>query len=448
MSQSLDNAVIVVPGDRLIFWSSVIFLPLSLLAAIYPVFVFWCLVVGACFCIFNVIDVSLSLSRFKDIQVSLPGLLRLSKEKPRSCKVMVLNEGMGLPFLKLNFFLPEEIVTLEKDLVIHELKEHSRNLLSWTLEGLILGKYEIKYCYLETVSVLGLWSVRARRDISSPISVYPNLISSQAQLASLYLSKNLGLHPRSMIGKGREFEQLREYMPGDNYDDIHWRATAKRNHPVTKTYQLERTQSIYLILDASRLSARRINAFTILEKYISAALMMGLVTARQKDHFGVLTFSNRVLNFIKAGSGQAHFNSVRDALFGLKPQIVSPDFSELFTFIGTRIRHRALLIFLTNLDDPLLSENFIQHVPVINKKHLVMVNTITPRGSGELFSTGSVHSTDDIYERLAGHLLWENSFKTKKILRSRNVDYSLFNEERLMVEMVSQYMNVKQRQIL
>ena len=87
----------------------------------------------------------------------------------------------------------------------------------------------------------------AGRKISSQIRVYPNFISAQMELAGLFLNKSLGIHARSLVGKGREFEQLRDYIPGDNYEDIHWRATAKRNHPVTKIYQLERTQSIYFI---------------------------------------------------------------------------------------------------------------------------------------------------------------------------------------------------------
>jgi len=460
MSQSPDNTVTVVPTDRLIFWSSAIFLPLSLLAAIDPVFIFWVIGagIGIGFCLFNIIDVFVSRSKLKMIHVALPEVIRLSKNKPRTYKMLITNEGRPLPFLKVNLYFSEGISSPDNDQMIKELKEGSRYFLNFVLKARVLGEHEIKYCYLETVSAGGFWSVRCRRKISSQIRVYPNLMSPQGELAGLFLNRSLGIHARSLVGRGKEFEQLRDYIPGDNYEDIHWRATAKRNHPVTKTYQLERTQSIYLVLDASRLSARRLNesevlhaderSVTILEKYVSAALMMGMVAARVGDLFGVLTFSDRVLNFFKANSGQAHFNAVRDSLFTLKPQVVSPDFSELFAFIGTNIRHRALLIFLTNLDDPVLSEDFIQKVSIINKKHLCLVSAITPRGCAELFSTQVMGSTDDLYERLAGHMVWDTAYKTKKILKSKNVDYSLFDKEHLMKDIVTRYMDVKQRQIL
>jgi len=458
MFQSPDDPVTVAPGDQLIFWSSIIFLPLSLLAAIDPLFIAVGIGVGTGFGLLISIDAFLSLSKFKMIRVSFPEVLRLSKNRARELKVSVLNEGKQLSSIKIGFRFPEGLLASFQDQILKEVKEGNRYSLNWPVEGQALGSYDLKHCYLEAGSACGFWSVRTSRKISVQIRVYPDLMSAQGELGDLFLNRGLGVHARSMIGKGREFEQLRDYIAGDNYEDIHWRATAKRNHPVTKTYQLERTQSVYLILDASRLSARRLDGpdpqeghgkvTTILEKYISAALMMGLVTSRQGDRFGVLTFSNRVLNFFNANSGQAHFNAVRDTLFTLKPQGVSPDFSELFTFIGTNIRHRALLIFLTNLDDPVLSEGFIQKVTVINKKHLVMVNAITPRGCGELFSTPVTGSTDEVYERLAGHLIWDTVYKTKKILRSHHVEYSLFDKEHLIVDMVSQYMTVKQKQVL
>jgi len=458
MFQSPDRTVTLAPADQLIFWSSVLLLPLSLLAVIDPVFISWSVSIGIVFCLFNMIDVLISLSKLEKVRVIFPEVFRLSKDKPRMYKILILNEGRSLPVLKVGFHFPEGISTEDKFRVLKEVKEAQRYSLNWPLEGRVLGSFVLKECYLETGSVFGFWSVQSRRKILSQMRVYPNLMSAQVELSGLFLNRGLGMHTRALVGKGREFEQLRDYIPGDNYEDIHWRATAKRNRPVTKIYQLERTQSVYFILDASRLSARRLNKsgsqegnevdITVLEKYISAVLMMGLVSLRQGDHFGVLTFSNRILNFFRAGSGQAHFNAVRDTLFTLKPQVVSPDFSELFTFIGTNIRHRALLIFLTNLDDPVLSENFIQKVTIINKKHLLMVNAIKPRGYGELFSTQVKGSSDEIYERLAGHLIWETAYKTKKILRSHNVEYSLFEKEHLIAKTVSQYLAVKQRQII
>ena len=118
-----------------------------------------------------------------------------------------------------------------------------------------------------------------------------SFISSDKYRFLLFLPRgSLGIHAQRQLGKGREFEKLREYMPGDSYEDIHWKTTAKRARPVTKVFQLERTQEIYVIIDASRLSARTEEVMssnqqnedstkaskTILEKYITAAMILWL----------------------------------------------------------------------------------------------------------------------------------------------------------------------------
>src|SRR5438105_2526977 len=110
---------------------------------------------------------------------------------------------------------------------------------------------------LEAASPLGFWAVRRSLPINLELRVYPNLLRERKSLAALFLNRGaFGLHAQRQIGKGRDFEKLREYIPGDSSDEIHWKATAKRGHPVTKVFQIERTQEVYVIIDASRLSAR------------------------------------------------------------------------------------------------------------------------------------------------------------------------------------------------
>jgi uncharacterized protein (DUF58 family) len=186
----------------------------------------------------------------------------------------------------------------------------------------------------------------------------------------------------------------------------------------------------------------------VLERYTTASLILGLAAERQGDLFGLLTFNDRVRGFVKAGNGKAHYNACRDTLYTLKSQEVSPDFSELFTFISTQIRRRALLIFLTNLDDPILAEDFIQKIELISRRHLVLVNVLTPQGARPLFSSSSVNSVDDLYRHLGGHFLWSSLRDTEKVLKRRGVGFSLLDNENMCAQIISQYLTIKQRQIL
>jgi uncharacterized protein (DUF58 family) len=266
------------------------------------------------------------------------------------------------------------------------------------------------------------------------------------------------------VGKGREFEQLREYLPGDSYEDIHWKASARRGQPITKVYQIERTQEIYLIIDASRMSARNCGTggnrysipgksklkeyTTIVERFTAAALVMGLAAERQGDVFGLLAFDDRVRKFVRAKNGKVHYDACREALYTLQARSVTPDFAELFTFIATKIRRRALLLLLTNLDDPALAESFAGNIGLISRRHLVIVNTLKPAGADPLFKNPDVNSIDDIYRRLGGHLVWRHLREIERQLHRRGVGFNQFENENLCVDLVTQYMSVKQRQAL
>jgi uncharacterized protein (DUF58 family) len=162
----------------------------------------------------------------------------------------------------------------------------------------------------------------------------------------------------------------------------------------------------------------------------------------------LLTFDDRVRKFVRAKNGRAHYDVCRDALYALQARSVTPDFAELFTFIATKIRRRALLLLLTNLDDPALSESFTGNIGLISRRHLVIVNTLKPVEADPLFSNPDVNSIDDIYRRLGGHLLWRHLRETERHLHRRGVGFNQFENENLCADLVTQYMSVKKRQVL
>jgi uncharacterized protein (DUF58 family) len=285
--------------------------------------------------------------------------------------------------------------------------------------------------------------------VRSELRVYPDLLAERRHIAALFLRRGaLGVRQHRQVGKGREFEKLREYIPGDSADEVHWKATAKRGRPVTKVFQIERTQEVYVVIDASRLSARFSGGTPTLERFINSALILCLAAARQNDLFGLIVFSDKVQTFLRAKNGKAHYNVCRDALYTLQPHTVTPDFQDVFTFLRLRLRRRALLVFFTALDDPVLAENFVDHIGLLTRQHLVLVNMIQPPDARPLFSANDVTALDQIYERLGGHLLWSELQGMGQRLHRYGVEFSLLAAEQFAPEGVSRYLRVKQRQLL
>jgi uncharacterized protein (DUF58 family) len=161
-----------------------------------------------------------------------------------------------------------------------------------------------------------------------------------------------------------------------------------------------------------------------------------------------LTFGDRVQNFVRAKNGKAHYSACRDALYTLHPQPVTPDFDNLCTFIRLRLRRRALLLVLTNLDDPILAEGFVKHIDLISRQHLVLVNILRPAGANPLFTDPKVEAVDELYQQLGGHLRWHALRELERVLQRRGVGFSQLDDERLTTQLVAQYLNVKRRQLL
>ena len=244
--------------------------------------------------------------------------------------------------------------------------------------------------------------------------------------------------------RGREFEKLRDYAHGDSFDEIYWKATARRGKPIVKVFQLERTQELYVVVDASRLTARR----ETLEKYVSAALHLGLAAERQGDRFGLVTFSDKVHQFVRARSGKAHYRACREAIYKLQPRRVSPDFGELFGFIQTVLRRRALLVVLTALDDPVLAESFAQAVKIASRRHLVLVSVAGTPGIQPLFEGPPPEALDDLYRDVAGQLFWKKLRELRMTLERAGVRFSVLDPAKLEIELTSLYLDVKRRQAL
>ncbi|MBN2308161.1 MAG: DUF58 domain-containing protein [Candidatus Hydrogenedentes bacterium] len=452
----------IVPRSRLLFWVGMVGAPFAALAATVPSAAPLSLSFIGGLVVIALLDAALAYGRLDGIDAALPEVVRLSKGREGAIDVRV--SGGGKPCrLRIGLAFPQEFASPQDDVTAVLEGGHEWFRIPWPCTPARRGVFALDAVYVEGASPIGFWAVRRAVPARCELRVYPDLAGERRTVAALFLNRGgLGIHAQRQVGKGREFEKLREYLPGDNYDEIHWKATAKRGRPVTKVYQLERTQEVYVAIDMSRLSARTVavprgaaangtgqaETTTQLERFITASLVLGLAAERQGDLFGLISFSDSVDRFVRARKGKSHYSTCRDAIFGLQPRIVNPDFDELCAFIRLRLRRRALVVVLTNLDDPVLAEAFTRNIELIRRQHLVLVNMLAPHGVQPLFSDARAASMDDVYGQLCGHLQWHDLRELERVLHHLGVTFSLLRNESLAAQLVTQYVNVKQRQLL
>lgn len=397
-------------------------------------------------------DLAACLAGARPPSASAPPISRFTKGRRAAVRVTFENPGGSARRLRFALGLPAGFESAEREAWVDLPAGAAHATIDWACTPVRRGKFQGMVACVETRSRFGLWLVRSRETLPAELRVYLRLPSAGRQMIALMSARSNGLRARRTVGRGREFEKLRDYLPGDGFDEIHWKATAKRGRPVTKVFQVERTQELYVVVDNSRLSGRMITEEgmpqTVLEGYLGAALVLMLVAQRQGDRFGLVAHDDRVRLFLRAGQSAAHYAACREAAATLEPSDRTPDMAEVVRHLCTHLRRRSLLFFLTDLSDPVLAEDFVRNVRVLSRRHLVIVCQVRPPDVAPLFEGGEVSTEREVYGRLAGHIRWGELRGVGRRLKPLGVTSGLLEQETMATQLVDHYMRVKQRQAL
>lgn len=451
----------IAPRRRLLVFTALYAMPLFGLATLRPDLVGLAVLLLALGLALVVYDAWRSWDVLATYRVEVAEVIRLAKGREDTWSFKLFREEDRARELQVGLALPHALGGTSDIQTLTCTKDQASMLVSFQCEPKESGSFFLEQCYLGTPTPFGFWWRRRQIPVAVELRVYLDLMRERKMMAVLFLNREgLGIHAQRQVGQGRDFEKLRRYISGDSLNDVHWKATAKRGFLVTKEFRVERTQEVYVLVDGSRLSGREAapahylkqmvdgEQITILERYLTAALILGLAAEKQGDLFGVLGFANRVQTFVRAKSGRNHFGICRDALFGMTPQPVSPDPEELFRFLRQRLRRRALLIILTHLDDPLTAESFMANIDLVSRRHLVVVAMLKDRQMRPLFSGEPITKADEAYEALGAHMRWRDLKEVGNKLQRKGVHFSLLENEGLCLNLLTQYINIKQRQLI
>jgi uncharacterized protein (DUF58 family) len=393
----------------------------------------WALVVAA--------DAVRGRVRLDSLTASAPPIVRFTKDVPARLPIAISSRLTEPLAIRLSVTTPAGVPSASY--VEETTVPAGAARFDWACTGVERGDHPLRALHLEASSPFGLWLDRAERPLDCTVRVYPNL-RDRATAALFQRTGAVGLRMRRQVGKGREFDNLRQYIPGDGFEDIDWKATARRMFPVVKLYRVEQAQEVYAVVDSSRLSARP----EILESFVGAALHLALVAQTQADRFGLVTFSDRTHKFVRARNGMDHFRLCREAIYNLHASRVSPDFRDVFTTLQLNLRRRALLVFFTSLDDVLLAETFEREVAILARRHVVLVNTPQPPELKPLFTDASSADLDSLYSGLSGQTIVNRLRQLSLALSNRGVRLSVVNPRRIKTQVTSEYLEVKRRQVL
>ena len=241
-----------VPSRRLL-WFVAALIPAAAIAGpvpqLWPLCVFALVATG----VVSALDLLITLRRAQMPKVEASPLNRLTKDRKSKIALTLSYDDNAPRRVRFALSMPASFESEQSDLFVDLPVGGKRVFLNWSCTALRRGRFQAMRACLEASSHWGFWMLRQQELLTAGVRVYPNLFSERKQLAALFLNRGLaGVQLRRMVGRGREFERLREYQPGDSFDEVHWKGTAKRGRPIYQGVSSQRTQEIYVIIDASR----------------------------------------------------------------------------------------------------------------------------------------------------------------------------------------------------
>jgi uncharacterized protein (DUF58 family) len=240
------------------------------------------------------------------------------------------------------------------------------------------GDFTFAGCTARVAGPLGLVQRQWRVPQASAVQIYPNfrLAARMELLGRRSHLLRTGLHTLRRRGEGRVFESLRDYVSGDNFRHIDWKATARRRKPIVREYEVERHQNVVLMLDAGRMMTAEVEGLTKLDYAMNAALLVAHAAIGQGDKVGLMVFGEGVLAYLSPRGGKSQIAHVLETLYGVRPSLVEPDYAAAFHHLAARRLQRALVVIFTDLVDARASARLLRHVAALRPHHLPLLVAI------------------------------------------------------------------------
>ena len=311
------------------------------------------------------------------------------------------------------------------------------------------GEAKVGPVYLRYETPMRMAERWATADLSQKVVVYPDLREARRQAMFLMQSRQIDLEKRltRSRGAGHSFESLREYREGDDFADICWTATARRGKLVTRLYELEKSQTIWLVLDTGRLMRTYIESLSKLDYAIGAGLALAQVALLTGDRVGLLAYARNIQSRVPPERGTAQLRQVLEALAIVKEDVSEADHLQAASRLMRDQKRRSLVVWITDLAETAMTPEVIEAASTLVSRHLVLFVVI---GQPDLRAAAvrSPKKVAEMYEVSAAQEILHRRELLLARLRERGALAVEAESAELAPLLVNSYLEVKQRSLL
>ena len=284
---------------------------------------------------------------------------------------------------------------------------------------------------------------------ASIVHVLPNLqaVGRMHKKLNDYALRSLGARTAPRIGKGREFDRLRDYLVDDDYRDIAWRASARHGRLIVREFRMERSQDILLCLDRGHRMAARVEQITRLDHAVNASVLISYICNRMEDKIGILSFDTAADKGLPSQRGSAHLRAITAYVSTLEAEYRHTDYLALAANLRRRLHHRTLILILTVLPEREERFDLLRAVDMLAPQHLPLFVVLTDR---DLRAQAQFlpANREELSRTLVARDLWLGHTELTRELRSRGAMVVDSTAVDWGVDAVNAYIDVKRRQLL
>jgi uncharacterized protein (DUF58 family) len=373
---------------------------------------------------------------------------KFSNGDPNSITLEIKNNYPILIHIDIIDEIPEQFQVRDFKLS-KKLSPKKTETLKYNLRPTSRGEYHFGSLNVYASSILGLVAKRFTFNSDDMVPTYPSF-KQLKKFELLNINKNAleyGLKKVRRLGHTMEFEQIKEYVTGDDLRTINWKATAKRNQLMVNQYQDEKSQPIYSIIDRGRVMKMPFEGLSLLDYAINATLVISNVALKKHDKAGMLSFSKRVNNVVAAERRSSQMRLILEALYNVKTDHFESDYSRLYGNIKRNITHRSLILLYTNFETMDALNRQLPYLKAIAKSHLLVVIFFKNTELDTL-----IEEKADTVQQVYDKVIAEKFDFEKRLIVNELKKYGIYSilttPENLTINTINTYLEIKARGLL
>ena len=355
--------------------------------------------------------------------------------------------------IKSNFSIPISLRIIDevpyqfqvRDFEINEhFKTKTEKTIQYILHPVKRGEYEYGLLNVYATTVLGLVSRRFRFENNISVPVYPSYLQMRKYelLAISHKLTDAGIKKIRKISNNREFEEIRDYIKGDEFRTINWKATARMNKLMVNQFQDEKSQQVYSIIDMGRTMKKPFEKMSLLDYAINSSLVISNIAIIKKDKAGLITFSKNIHSVLPATRKNTQMAQILQVLYKQKTDFLEANYELLYSTIRKKITKRSLLLIYTNFEGITSLQRQLNYFKRLSKSHLIVVIFFENTEIKEVLNKKPV-STEEIYiKTIAEKFIYEKRQIVKE-LKKYGIHSILTEPKKLTVNTINKYLELK-----